>query len=41
LHYEQAERYGLGDRVIHVTGLSCKPEDFAEAFAGSLRTPGC
>jgi Asp/Glu/hydantoin racemase len=34
MHYEQAERYGLGDRVIHVTGLGCKPEDFAGAFAG-------
>ncbi|ERF84745.1 hypothetical protein JQ559_21010 [Bradyrhizobium viridifuturi] len=33
-HYEQAERYGLGDRVVHVTGLGCKPEDFAAAFAG-------
>src|SRR5512140_3602512 len=26
-HYEQAERYGLRDRVVHVTGLGCKPED--------------
>jgi allantoin racemase len=34
MHYEQAERYGLGDRVIHVTGLGCKPEDFTGAFAG-------
>ena len=33
-HYEQAERYGLRDRVVHVTGLGCKPEDFADAFAG-------
>ena len=33
-HYDQAERYGLGDRVVHVTGLGCKPEDFAAAFAG-------
>src|SRR6516164_9795797 len=33
-HYEQAERYGLGDRVVHVAGLGCKPEDFASAFAG-------
>src|SRR5256886_6481711 len=33
-HYEQAERYGLGTRVVHVTGLGCKPEDFADAFAG-------
>jgi Asp/Glu/hydantoin racemase len=34
-HYEQADRYGLGDRVVHVTGLGCKPEDFADAFAGN------
>jgi allantoin racemase len=34
MHYEQADRYGLGDRVVHVTGLGCKPQDFAEAFAG-------
>jgi hypothetical protein len=33
-HYEQAERYGIGGRVVHVTGLGCKPEDFANAFAG-------
>lgn len=33
-HYEQAERYGLGGRVVHVTGLGCKPEDFTDAFAG-------
>jgi len=34
MHYEQAERYGLGDRVVHVTGLGCGPRDFADAFAG-------
>src|SRR6185369_6146970 len=33
-HYEQAERYGLDGRVVHVTGLGCRPEDFADAFAG-------
>jgi allantoin racemase len=33
-HYEQADRYGLGGRVVHVTGMGCKPEDFAAAFAG-------
>src|ERR1700758_3844949 len=33
-HYEQADRYGLGSRVVHVTALNCKPQDFASAFAG-------
>jgi Asp/Glu/hydantoin racemase len=33
-HYEQAERYGLGGRVTHVTGMGCRPEDFSAAFAG-------
>lgn len=33
-HYEQAERYGLGGRVVHVTGMGCLPEDFSAAFAG-------
>jgi allantoin racemase len=33
-HYEQAALYGLGDRVVHVTGLGCKPEDFASGFTG-------
>jgi allantoin racemase len=33
-HYEQADRYGLGRRVVHVTALNCKPQDFADAFAG-------
>jgi allantoin racemase len=33
-HYEQAERYGLGHRVAHVTGMGCRPEDFSAAFAG-------
>ena len=34
MHYEQAERYGLSDRIVHVTGLGCEPRDFADAFAG-------
>ena len=34
MHYEQADRYGLGGRVAHVTGLGCRPEDFAAAFDG-------
>jgi len=33
-HYEQADRYGLGGRIVHVTGLGCRPEDFSAAFAG-------
>jgi allantoin racemase len=33
-HHEQAERYGLGDRLVGVTGLGVTPEDFAAAFAG-------
>src|SRR5579859_4559196 len=33
-HYEQADRYGLGGRVVDVTGMGCRPEDFAAAFAG-------
>src|SRR4029453_4047034 len=32
--YEEAERYGLGGRVVHVTGMGCRPEDFSAAFAG-------
>ena len=36
MHYEQADRYGLGSRVTHVTGLGCKPEDFAAAFDGDV-----
>ncbi len=34
-HYEQADRYGLGQRIGGIVGLGCKPEDFAEAFAGN------
>jgi allantoin racemase len=33
-HHEQAERYGLGQRLAGVTGLGVVPEDFAAAFAG-------
>jgi Asp/Glu/hydantoin racemase len=33
-HLEQAERYGLGDRVVGIAGLGAVPEDFAAAFAG-------
>ncbi|WP_181408207.1 aspartate/glutamate racemase family protein [Pararhizobium mangrovi] len=33
-HHEQADRYGLADRLTGVTGLACRPEDFSEAFAG-------
>lgn len=33
-HREQADLYGLGHRVTHVTGLGLVVEDFAPAFAG-------
>jgi Asp/Glu/hydantoin racemase len=33
-HREQADRYGLGGRVTHVTGMACRPEDFSACFAG-------
>lgn len=33
-HYEQAERYGLRDRIAGVAGLGFAPEDFSPAFAG-------
>jgi allantoin racemase len=33
-HYEQAERYGLHDRISGVVGLGFVPEDFNAAFAG-------
>src|SRR5262249_49936133 len=33
-HREQAELYGLPDRVTHVVALSAVVEDFAPAFAG-------
>jgi allantoin racemase len=33
-HHEQAERYGLGQRLAGVTGLGVTPEDFAAAFTG-------
>jgi allantoin racemase len=33
-HHEQAERYGLRDRISGVVGLGLVPEDFGPAFAG-------
>lgn len=33
-HREQAELYGLGDRVTHVVGMDAVVEDFAAAFSG-------
>jgi allantoin racemase len=33
-HHEQAERYGLRDRISGVAGLGFVPEDFNPAFAG-------
>ncbi|MGH6990387.1 MAG: aspartate/glutamate racemase family protein [Stellaceae bacterium] len=33
-HLEQAERYGLGGRVVGVSGLGAVPADFAAAFGG-------
>lgn len=33
-HYEQADLYGLGNRVRHVVGMNCEPADFSAAFAG-------
>jgi allantoin racemase len=33
-HLEQADRYGLGPRIRHVTGLGVGVEDFGPAFAG-------
>jgi Asp/Glu/hydantoin racemase len=33
-HREQADLYGIGSRVTHVTGLGLVVEDFAPAFAG-------
>lgn len=32
-HYEQAERYGLADRLVGVVGMGAVPQDFAAAFA--------
>jgi len=34
MHLEQVDRYGIGDRVAHVVGMGCRPEDFSAAFAG-------
>lgn len=33
-HLEQADRYGLGSRIRHVTGLGVGVEDFGRAFGG-------
>ena len=33
-HYEQADQYGLSDRLSHVVGMGAVPEDFSLAFAG-------
>ena len=33
-HHEQAERYGLGDRLAGVRGFDVAPEDFDATFAG-------
>jgi hypothetical protein len=33
-HYEQAERYGLRDRIVGLAGLGYQPEDFKAAFEG-------
>ena len=33
-HWEQAERYGLRDRIAGVVSLDARVEDFAPAFAG-------
>jgi allantoin racemase len=35
-HLEQAERYGIGSRVVRIVGLGCRPEDFSAAFAGDV-----
>lgn len=34
MHYEQANLYGLGDRVKFVAGLGLTPGDFDQAFSG-------
>lgn len=36
IHLEQAERYGLGSRIIGVGGMEAKVEDFEGAFAGDV-----
>lgn len=33
-HLEQADRYGLKDRIVKVAGLGCVPSDFTSAFDG-------
>jgi allantoin racemase len=35
-HWEQVARYGLRDRVMGVTALDARVEDFAPAFAGDV-----
>lgn len=39
-HLEQGDRYGLGSRIRHVTGLSALVEDFEPAFAGDAEARG-
>ena len=39
-HLEQADLYGIGSRVTHVTGLGLVVEDFAPAFAGDADAYG-
>ena len=39
-HREQADLYGVGSRVTHVTGLGLVVEDFAPAFAGDAAAYG-
>lgn len=34
MHREQADLYGIGSRVSHVTGMGLTPGDFNECFAG-------
>lgn len=34
LHHEQADLYGLGARVTHISGLNVEPQYFADAFRG-------
>ncbi|MEM7404188.1 MAG: aspartate/glutamate racemase family protein [Pseudomonadota bacterium] len=33
-HLEQADRYGLKDRISHIVGMNAVPADFNAAFAG-------
>jgi len=36
MHREQADLYGLGDRIAAVAGLNADPSDFSAAFAGDV-----